>query len=318
MAQKLISVIIPTYNEQENIPIIYQRLRVIFASLVHEYEFIFVNDGSRDRSWQLIQELTAVDVHVKGVSFSRNFGYQMALTAGHDYARGDAVITIDADLQDPPELIVKMVQEWEKGFSIVYARRIARNDGFLKDTTAVLYYKLLALVAEVPIPRNVGDFRLIDRSVVVAIQRCREPYRYWRGLVAWVGFKSTFLEFERPERVAGITGYTWKKLIKLACDGLTGFSLFPLQIAAYVGFFVLGTGIFMFIYTVWDVFCRGAYYPLFKWVSVLIYVATGFQFLFLWLIGTCAGRLYTEQKKRPAYIVDQRIGFDVDVKRVCV
>ena len=145
MAQKLISVIIPTYNEQENIPLIYNRLRGIFSSLSYEYEFIFVNDGSKDLSWNLIQELAEADSAVKGISFSRNFGYQMALTAGHDYAAGDAVITIDADLQDPPELIIQMIQQWQVGFFIVYAKRIARNDGFLKDTTALFYYKLLAL-----------------------------------------------------------------------------------------------------------------------------------------------------------------------------
>ncbi len=309
--KKLISVVIPIYNEEENIPLIYRTLSEVFKRVRsrYDYQFLFVNDGSIDSSWQLIQSLAVQDTHVIGIKFSRNFGYQMALTAGHDAAHGDVVITIDADLQDPPELILDMIRQWENGFLIVYARRIARNDGFLKDTTAALYYKLLSLVAEVEIPRNVGDFRLLDKKVVTEIEKCKELSRYWRGLVAWTGFKSTFVEFKRPERIAGETGYTWKKLIKLAFDGLTSFSLFPLEIAAYVGTFVCGTGIFMFSYIVWDTCVRGAYYPLFKWLSVVIYMAMGIQFLLLWFIGIYVGNIYFRQKKRSLYIVDERLGF---------
>lgn len=276
---------------------------------------MFVNDGSRDNSWRLIQELSQKNQYVIGIKFSRNFGYQMALTAGHDCAQGDAVITIDADLQDPPELILDMIHKWEKGFLIIYAKRIARNDGFLKDTTAALYYKLLSLVSEVEIPRNVGDFRLIDKKVVHEIRKCKELSRYWRGLVAWTGFKSAIIEFKRPERIAGETGYTWKKLIKLAFDGLTSFSLFPLEIAAYVGLFVCSTGAFMFLYITWDFCIYGAYYPLFKWLSVIIYMAMGIQFLLLWFLGVYIGDIYFRQKNRPLYIVDERLGFFSESKK---
>ncbi|MFT6765284.1 MAG: glycosyltransferase involved in cell wall biosynthesis [Alteromonas naphthalenivorans] len=310
--KKVISVVIPIYNEEENISLIYQALYVIFEDIkdTYDYQLLFINDGSRDNSWSLIQELSKDNKHVVGLSFSRNFGYQMALTAGHDYAQGDAVITIDADLQDPPELILDMIRKWEQGFLIVYAKRIARNDGWLKDSTAALYYKLLALVADIDIPRNVGDFRLLDKKVVHEIRKCKEISRYWRGLVAWTGFRSTFIEFTRPERIAGETGYTWKKLIKLAFDGLTSFSLFPLEIAAYVGLFVCATGLFMFCYITWDALVRGAYYPLFKWLSVMIYIAMGIQCLLLWFLGKYVGKIYFRQKKRPLYIIDEHLGFE--------
>lgn len=309
--KKLISVVIPIYNEEENIPLIYRALGSVFEKIKHKYNYqlLFINDGSHDNSWDLIQGLAQQNNHVIGIKFSRNFGYQMALTAGHDLAQGDAVITIDADLQDPPGLILDMVHEWEKGFLIVYAKRIAREDGFIKDTTAALYYKLLSLVSDVEIPRNVGDFRLIDRKVVNEIRELKELSRYWRGLVAWTGFRSTVIEFKRPQRIAGETGYTWKKLIKLAFDGLTSFSLFPLEIAAYVGVFTCGTGIFMFLYIVWDTLVKGAYYPLFKWLSVVVYVAMGVQFLLLWFLGIYIGDIYFRQKNRPLYIVDERFGF---------
>lgn len=309
--KKLISVVIPIYNEEENIPLIYQALGSVFEKIKHKHahQFLFINDGSCDNSWQLISELAQKDKHVVGIKFSRNFGYQMALTAGHDHAEGDAVITIDADLQDPPELILEMVNEWEKGFLIVYAKRIAREDGFIKDTTAALYYKLLSLVSDVEIPRNVGDFRLIDKKVVDEIRRLKELSRYWRGLVAWTGFKSSVIEFKRPQRIAGETGYTWKKLIKLAFDGLTSFSLFPLEIAAYVGIFTCGTGLFMFLYITWDTLIRGAYYPLFKWLSVMVYITMGVQFLLLWFLGIYVGDIYFRKKNRPLYIVEQRLGF---------
>lgn len=319
--EKLVSVVIPIYNEEENIPLIYRALTQVFSSIKKQYNYqlIFVNDGSKDTSWDLISNLSDKDSSVVGIKFSRNFGYQMALTAGHDYAQGNAVITIDADFQDPPELILKMIKEWEKGFYIVYAKRIARNDGFLKDTTATLYYKLLSIVADVAIPRNVGDFRLLDKKVVQEIKKCREISRYWRGLVAWTGFKSTTIAFKRPERFAGETGYTWRKLIKLAFDGLTSFSLFPLEIAAYIGVFVCGTGTFMLLYIIRDAYFNYAYYPLFKWLCVFIYIAMGVQFLLFWLLGKYIGDVYFRQKRRPLYIIEEQRGVDSFFKkRACM
>jgi glycosyltransferase involved in cell wall biosynthesis len=306
---KLISIIIPAYNEEQNIPVVYQQVSLTLQTLAptYDYEFIFINDGSKDHTWEKINDLAQTDAHVKGINFSRNFGHQIALSAGYDVAKGDAIISMDADLQDPPTLLLEMINAWEKGFDIVYARRINRDDGFLKKLTALWYYKFLDAVAEVKIPRNVGDFRLIDKKVLNELKRCREKSRYLRGMVAWTGFKHTFVDFVRPNRLSGMTGYTWKKMFRLAFDGLTGFSLFPLKIAAYVGVFVIITGAAMFCGITIDAFIKGVHYPLFKWLVTIIYIFMGVLFLLLWLIGEYIGRIYEQQKDRPLYIVEERV-----------
>ncbi len=313
---KKVSFIVPIYNEEENLPVLYEKLRAICDHFSQKYTFeiLLVDDGSVDSSWQIIKELAECDSRVRGLSFSRNFGFQMALTAAYDYVRGDAIIGLDADLQDPPELVYEMIEKWEQGFSIVYARRSSRNDGFFKDFTASLYYKLLHYVADVPIPQNVGDFRLIDKRVLQEIKRCRERARYLRGIVAWTGFKHTYVEFKRPERVAGVSGYSWLKLFKLAFDGVTAFSLFPLRIAAFVGVFVIFTGSLMFMYIACDAFLRGARYPLFKWLVTITYIFMGVQFLLMWLIGEYIGRIYEQQKNRPLYIIEKMVGSDFNEK----
>lgn len=309
--KKKLSFVVPVYNEQENIPLLYQKLIVLLKNQLEGYgvEIIFVNDGSKDSSWNCIKDLIKKDSRVKGVCFSRNFGHQLALTAGYDRATGDAVISLDADLQDPPELIEAMVKKWLEGFEIVYARRSSRNDGFLKDITAFFYYKLLHKVAQVPIPQHVGDFRLIDRAVLTEINRCREQARYLRGMVAWTGFTHTFVNFKRPERIAGTPAYTWSKSIQLALDGLTNFSLFPLKIAAFVGFFVIITGSLMFLYIAVDALVFSVRYPLFKWLVTAVYIFMGVQFLLMWLLGEYIGRIYEQQKNRPLYIVKEDAGF---------
>jgi polyisoprenyl-phosphate glycosyltransferase len=308
--QKTISIVVPVYNEQENVFLLYEELQKTIqkCSVKYNWEIIFVNDGSVDESWKIITALKKNDQRIKGISFSRNFGHQMALAAGYDAAQGDVIITLDADLQDPPNLILEMLEKWEKGVYIVYARRVARNDGWLKDTVAHLYYKFLHFVAEVKIPRNVGDFRLIDRKVLNAINGSQEPTRYWRGLVAWTGFKHAFVDFKRQERIAGTTGYTWAKSLKLGFDGLTGFSFFPLELAAYIGAFVIGTGLFMLGYITFDAVMYGTRYPLFKWLTTIIYIFTGVQFLLTWLVGEYIGRMYMQQKQRPLYIIENTTG----------
>lgn len=307
---KCISIVIPVYNEQETLFELYDQLHLVVNKIEKSYkwEIIFVNDGSKDDSWNIIRGFTKQDSRIKGISFSRNFGHQMALAAGYDAAQGDAIITLDADLQDPPELIIDMINKWEQGFYIVYARRTARNDGWLKDTVAYFYYKLLHAIAEIKIPRNVGDFRLIDKKVLQAISSSQEPTRYWRGLVAWTGFNHTFVDFDRQERLAGTPGYTWAKSFKLGFDGLTGFSFFPLELAAYIGSFVIATGLFMLAYITWDALFYQTRYPLFKWLTTIIYIFTGVQFLLTWLVGEYIGRIYMQQKQRPLYIVEQIMG----------
>lgn len=306
--KKKVSIIIPVYNEEANIPTLYCKLYEIIHSFSHTYdhEIIFINDGSKDNSWHLISQLAIQDPHIKAINFSRNFGHQMALTAGYDIASGDAIISIDADLQDPPTLMLDMISQWSSGSDIVYARRINREDTFLKKLTALLlYYKLLDSVSDVTIPRNVGDFRLIDKKVLTSLQSCREKARYLRGIVAWTGFKHSFVDFNRPNRTAGKTGYTWSKMIKLAFDGITGFSLFPLKLAAFAGIFVIVTGSLMFTYISIDALFFGIDYPLFKWLVTMLYIFMGIQFILLWLIGEYIGRIHEQQKNRPLYITNE-------------
>lgn len=296
---------IPIYNEEGNIPLIHRELNTFLQSISHiyDYEIILVNDGSQDTSWSLIQDLANKDLRIKALTFSRNFGHQIALTAGYDCAQGDAVISMDADMQDPPKLLLDLIQKWEQGYQIVYARRIDRRDSFLKRLTAKLYYKFLDLISDVKIPRNVGDFRLIDKKVLATLNSCREKARYFRGMVAWTGFSHTFIDFARPNRLAGTTGYTWKKMFKLAFDGMTGFSMFPLKLAAYVGIFVVATGSLMFLYISFDALIYQTNYPLFKWLVTIIYIFMGVQFLLLWFLGEYIGRIHDQQKGRPLYIV---------------
>lgn len=305
--KKKISIIVPVYNEEANISALYTKLYEIIPtfSTIYDHEIIFINDGSTDLSWHLIAQLASTSLSIKAINFSRNFGHQMALTAGYDIATGDAIISIDCDLQDPPTLILEMINQWNNGSEIVYARRINREDSFLKKATAILYYKLLDSVSDVAIPRNVGDFRLVDKKVLTALQGCREKARYLRGIVAWTGFKHSFVDFNRPNRVAGKTGYTWSKMIKLAFDGITGFSLFPLKLAAFAGIFVIATGSLMFAYISVDALFFGIDYPLFKWLVTILYIFMGIQFILLWLIGEYIGRIHEQQKNRPLYITNE-------------
>lgn len=299
MESKLISVILPVFNEAENIPHIYQAVTTIFKNLSYAYEIIFINDGSRDNSWAIISALSEQDKQIKGINFTRNFGQQMALVAGYDMAQGDAVITMDCDLQDPPEIIVQLIHHWQQGVPIVYARRNDRKDPWLKCITANWYYKLLDTIADVRIPRHVGDFRLVDKRVVEVLRMCRERSRYMRGLVAWTGFACVFVDFARPERVAGQTAYTWRKLFKVAFDGITAFSLFPVYCAFYLGF--LGSIWFAILILL---AILGFYSSMIMLWSILA-LSIGHCYL-LWLLGEYVGRIYEQIKQRPLYIIAER------------
>lgn len=307
-----ISIILPIYNEEENIPVVYNELKKVLSVIESEfnYEIIFVNGGSADLSWQRIHELAQKDNNIFALNFSRNFGHQLALTAGYDKTSGDIIVTMDADLQDPPALILEMIEHWKKGYAIMYARRIDRNDTPAKKISAYWYYHFLEKVSDVKIPRNVGDFRLIDKKVLHYLRQCREKSRYLRGMVAWSGFQYTYVDFERPNRVAGQTGYTWSKMFKLAFDGMTSFSLFPLRLAAYAGAFVVITGCLMFLLVTIDAFLYNTYYPLFKWLVIILYVFTGIQSLLLWFLGEYIGRIFEQQQGRPLYIVSETLNVE--------
>jgi glycosyltransferase involved in cell wall biosynthesis len=302
----VISVVLPVLNEQDNIPLIYQELKKTFAGLPFTYEIIFVDDGSIDRSWAVINELAHQDPAIKGLCFSRNFGHQIALSAGYDHAQGQAIISLDADLQHPPSVIPAMLTTWQEGAHIVYARRTDRQDTFLKKITAHFYYWLLNAVSDIAIPRHVADFRLIDRTVLKEIQRSQERARYLRGMIAWTGLRSAFVDFKPNDRINGTSGYTWKKMFRLAFDGITGFSTFPLKLAAFIGMYVIATGVIMLSIITFDALVYRAHYPLFKWLTTIMYIFMGIQFLLLWLLGEYIDRIYDQLRGRPLYIIAQR------------
>ena len=276
--------------------------------LMQEEKTGLISIGHEERVVKKIVELSEKDKKVRGIDFSRNFGHQIALSAGYDAAKGGVIVSMDTDMQDPPELIVDMVKKWEEGAPIVYARRIERKDGFLKKLTASWYYKLLDSVSDVRIPRNVGDFRLIDKSVLEQLKNCPEKSRYLRGMVAWLGFKPAYIDFRRPNRVAGETGYSWKRMLKFAFDGITSFSMFPLKIAFYVGFFMLALGGFSSIYLIVEAI-RGNFSFL-SWMIWFGFICVGLEFIVLWFLGEYIGRLYDQAKGRPLYIVSEKINLD--------
>ncbi|MDP2090190.1 MAG: glycosyltransferase family 2 protein [Candidatus Gracilibacteria bacterium] len=306
-----VSIIIPAFREEKNISLVYLALKKILSSISekYNYEIIFVNDGSNDSTWKEILKKTKLNENVKGINLSRNFGHQQALTAGYMKASGDLIVSMDADMQDPPILILKMIKEWEKGFEVVYARRRNRNDKFLKKYTAILYYKILSKVSDTQIPRDVGDFRLIDKKVLKTFNKLKEKDRYIRGMFAWVGFKTTFVDFDRPERIYGETGYTWKKMIKLAMDGILNFSTFPLKLGAIIGFFIIILSSIFFLYITYDFFINGTDYPLYKWINVVLLGFMGLLFIFMWILGEYIGRIYNETRGRPLYIISEKINF---------
>ena len=276
----------------------------------YDLELIFVDDGSRDRTWARIQELAAADARVHALSLSRNFGHQAALTAGLHHSRGEAIVSMDCDLQDPPEVIPALIAKWRAGNQIVYARRSARVDTAFKRITADLYYRLLSLTSEVDIPRNVGDFRLISRDVLRSFLRLNEHARYLRGMVAWLGYKHDFVDFERPDRLHGETHYPLRRMLTLAMDGLLNFTFVPLKIGMWIGVLSMLISVTFLVYMVVDIALHHVDYPLYKWLTVLLFGFMGLQFMFLWIIGEYIGRIYYDVRRRPLYIIGERVNLD--------
>ncbi len=304
------SLIVPIWNEEQVIPELYKRVVATMESTGQTWELVCVNDGSRDRSLALLLELNAKDPRVKVVDFSKNFGHQVAITAGADYAEGDAVIVMDADLQDPPDVVLRMIEKWREGYEVVYAVRAKREgETWFKLFTAKVFYRLLRGVANIDIPVDAGDFRLMDRRVVFAMRQLREKHRFMRGLSSWVGFKQIGVEYERAERFAGETKYPFRKMLRLAMNAITSFSYLPLQLATYFGFTLAFLSLIGIILTIIlrlsgsDAF-HGQATTL---VSVLF--LGGIQLIFLGIIGEYLGRIYDEVKDRPLYIVSRAYGF---------
>lgn len=308
------SVIVPMFNEEQVISVTYERLKKVMDECGDTYELVFVNDGSRDRSAQMIREISDRDECVKLIDFSRNFGHQVAITAGMDYAEGQAVVVIDADLQDPPEVILQMIEKWKEGYDVVYAKRLKRRgETMFKKVTAKLFYRLLSSMTSVDIPTDTGDFRLIDRKVCDVLRGLKEKNRYVRGLVSWVGFKQTMVEYEREERFAGETKYPLKKMIRFALDGITSFSHKPLKIATYVGFFLsFSSFLYLFFVLFQRIFFTSWTVP--GWASIVgvNLLFNGIVLMLLGVIGEYIGRIYDESKDRPLYIVSETKGYPND------
>jgi dolichol-phosphate mannosyltransferase len=299
------SIVVPVYNEEGNITELHNRLKSILER--KSWELIFINDCSTDSSLKIIKKLSDKNKNIKYISFSRNFGHQAALTAGMNYATGRAIITMDCDLQDPPEKIPEMIKKWKEGNDIVYARRKNRKDNFMKKWSAIIYYKILDKFSDTKIPRNVGDFRLIDQKVNNQLINMKEKSRYLRGMIAWVGFKHAFIDFDRPQRKNGETGYTLTKMIRLAMDGILNFSLLPLKIGLVLGILSIIFGAGFLAYMIIDSIFHGLeIYPLYKWLSVGFLIMLGFLFILIWILGEYIGRIYEESKNRPAYIVNEQ------------
>ncbi len=298
------SIIAPIYNEIDNLPELYRRVKEVMDSTGKEWELLLVDDGSTDGSTDEIRELAKKDKHVRPVIFARNFGHQIAITAGWDYARGDAVVVIDADLQDPPEIILEMAKKWKEGYEVVYAVRAEREgESWFKLWTASLFYRMIYRITDVKIPLDTGDFRLMDRKVVEVIKTMRERHRFPRGMSAWVGFKQIGVEYKRTARRAGETKYPFRKMLKLAINAVTGFSYFPLQVATFIGFIAAGFAILAIPVVVYMRMTGSQAF--FGQATTLIAVLFlgGVQLISLGILGEYIGRLYDEAKGRPLYIV---------------
>lgn len=307
----MLSFVIPAYNEEKNVEIIYSRLKALMTEINEPFEIIFVNDGSVDNTLKKLKQMSESDNKVKIISFSRNFGHQAALTAGLKFARGDAVISMDCDLQDPPEIVNDMLIKWKEGFDIVYARRLNyRKDSWLKKAGSKIYYKLLSKFSFVDIPRNVGDFRLVDRCVQNEINNMPEQSRYLRGMVAWTGFKHTFVDYQRPDRKEGVSAYSLSKLTRLGMDGMLNFSVLPLRLGFYMGLITIMLGITLLFYQIGDVLINNVYYHLYKWLIVILFIFMGFMFMLIWIIGEYIGRIFNEVRSRPIYIVREKINIE--------
>ena len=303
---KELSVIVPVFNEEGNIHHLFNRLKSVIDRLNVDIEYIFVNDGSNDSSMKLIKELAAQNTSVRYIDFSRNFGHQVAVTAGLDYCFGKAIVIIDADLQDPPELIAELYAKWKEGFEVVYAKRKTRDgENFLKKFTAKMFYRAMKRITSISIPVDTGDFRLIDRKIVNVLKEMPEQQKFLRGQISWIGFRQTFVEYDRDSRYAGKTGYTYKKMIRFALDGITSFSNFPLKFATMAGFTVSAISFFIILYALYERFITKNYVP--GWASLMLSILFlgGIQLISIGIIGEYISRLSANIRKRPLYIVNE-------------
>lgn len=303
--KKLISYIFPIYNESENINVLYETVSdVLDTRNEYNYELIFINDGSKDDSLKKLIAIQEKDARISVIDFSRNFGHQIAVTAGIDNAKGDAAIIMDSDLQDPPAVSLELIDKWREGYDVVYAQRRSRKDSLFKKITADIFYRTLQKIAEIDIPRNTGDFRLIDRKVIDEIKKFKEHNRFLRGMVSFVGFKQIAVEFDRDERHAGETGYPLKKMIKFAADGIFSFSTYPLKFIRKVGITIALLSLLGILYVIFiKIFAPETTVEGWAFIVISILFIGGIQLIMLGVLGSYLGRVYTEVQDRPLYSI---------------
>lgn len=298
------SIIIPVYNEEAVVAETYRRLKQVMESVNEPYELLFVNDGSCDRTAEIVSGLAATDGCVRLLEFSRNFGHQIAITAGLDHARGDAMVIIDADLQDPPELILQMIKKWQEGYEVVYGKRSRRNgETLFKKWSAALFYRMLRALTDVDIPLDTGDFRLIDRKVCDIMRTIRERNRFVRGLVSWVGFRQTAIEYVREERFAGETKYPLKKMLHFSLDAITSFSYKPLKLAGCLGLGIFFASLVYLVMALWQRLLGGGKAAAWSLPFACLFLLNGLILIILGILGEYLGRIYDEAKNRPLYIL---------------
>ena len=307
---KKITIIIPAYNEEESLPPLYERLEKLMSSMEHyEFEILFVNDGSKDNTINLIKEYREKDNRISYVDFSRNFGKEIAMVAGLDYATGDCVIFMDADLQDPPELIPELVKYWEEGYDDVYAKRNSRKgETWLKKFTSKMYYRVLQHLTNIPIQEDTGDFRLLDRRCVNALKKMRESQRQSKSMFSWIGYKKKEVLYDRDPRIAGKTKWNYKKLVDLAIDGITSFTTSPLRISTYISIPTFIVLFVYFIYVIAKCIVMNTMIQAYQAIILLILFFSGVQILLFGIIGEYLGRIFNESKNRPLYLVNEYNG----------
>lgn len=301
------SIVAPIYNEQESLPVLYQRVSDVMDTTGEPWELVLVDDGSHDASAEIIRSLAEQDERIRPVILARNFGHQIAVTAGLDFTRGNAVVIIDADLQDPPEVILKLIEKWREGYEVVYAVRETREgETFFKLWTARMFYRVINRITSMKIPVDTGDFRLMDRKVIDVLNQMREHHRFLRGMSVWVGFKQIGVKYQRAARYAGQTHYPLKKMVKLAITAITGFSFFPLQVATYLGFIASGISILVIPIVIGMRLTGNQAFLGQASTLIAVLFLGGVQLIFLGILGEYIGRIYDEVRNRPLYIVREK------------
>lgn len=304
MKRPTLSLVLPIFNEEEVLPELRVRLAEFLKAIDLDVEIVFVDDGSKDQSLKALREMAAEEPRYRVLSFSRNFGHQVAITAGIDYARGEAVVVMDADLQDPPEVVLEMVAKWREGYDVVYAKRRSRaGETWFKLVTARWFYRMFAAMIPIEVPLDTGDFRLMSRRVVVALRELREVHRFVRGMVSWVGFKQTAVLYDRAGRFAGETKYPLKKMLKFAIDGITSFSILPLRLATYAGGLIALGAVGVAIWAIVAHYVFQATVPGWTAVTVLVSLLAAVQLLMIGILGEYVGRIYEQVKQRPLYVL---------------